>query len=441
MSRANKNIKWLFFINPPYAEAGTAIGREYKTGVKLSNIADEMKAKKMGRSANELKMQFLYKIERDFGKRGYYLGLFSTPKWITKPSQEEFRKIWKPKFDGGFMLNAIEHFIQQTNEKYELKAHGHFPILFSLLDRREKMKTWNQDWTYGLIDNHAKAAGAKTFLVFDEKRLAFIKYFFPNIRTDTIKPLPRMSSAVIPCNGKNIEGKAAADCLGAMKLKGIDFLNQQYAFLLSALPSSSGVVINPTNYNSILTGFALYKSVKYDWRNHEDIFYAPYRDLTDKEKADCLLYALLENKNNTATARVDGNMLYNWFNPFDKAKFNFAKCSKTGKKAFAELTDYCENRVQWRKLETPYGYGEWLGLYQYRTDYEQVNRTYKKKFGRNYPNKDLYGIVYPDSFQKAVEALRQQVEALAIDLCLSAGKTITRTQNSFIGKEKPLLEK
>jgi len=71
-------------------------------------------------------------------------------------------------------------------------------------------------------------------------------------------------------------------------------------------------------------------------------------------------------------------------------------------------------------------------LYQYRTSYDAVNKTYKKKFGKDYPNRDLYSIPYPDSFKAAIEELRQRVEALAIDLCLTAGKEITRTRDTFL---------
>jgi hypothetical protein len=133
---------------------------------------------------------------------------------------------------------------------------------------------------------------------------------------------------------------------------------------------------------------------------------------------------------------TDKFILPNWFNPFDETKFDWSKLSKIGKNALSELTHYCENVVKWKTLQTPYGNnkgnGVWMGLYQYRTSYEMVNKTYKKKFGKDYPNRDLYGIPYPDSFKQAIENLRQRVEALAIDLCLTAGKETTRTGNTFL---------
>jgi hypothetical protein len=197
-----------------------------------------------------------------------------------------------------------------------------------------------------------------------------------------------------------------------------------------------GYAMTTANYKSILTGFALYKAVKYDWTLDVDLFYAPYRDLTEEEIADCILYALLCSANNTATTRVNDNMLFNWFNPFDKTHFDWnrepATVSPIGQQALAELTNYCNKTVNWKKLDTPYGNGIWLGLYQYRTSYDSVNKTYKKKFGKDYPNRDLYGIPYPESFKSAIEKLRQRVEALAIDLCLTAGKEVTRTRDTFL---------
>ena len=346
------------------------------------------------------------------------------------------------------MLKASEHFIQQrTKNKLELKAHGHFPILFSLLDRLQKtpktsMVTWKiQDWTYPVVDKNVKETCSKTFSVFDRERVGFREYFFPVAKGTKVKAFPIMSAAVIPSSGQSREtANAPIDCIGSVKGKIHDIQNQRYVFLTSGLPISHEIIITPNNYHGILVGFSLFKSVKYDWKIDHDIFYAPYRNLTKKEITDCLLCALLDGENVAATTTVEIKgekfFLHNWFNPFDTEKFDWSHLSKVGKQALAELTKYCENIVQWKTLQTPYGNnkgnGVWLGLYQYRTSYDAVNKTYKKKFGKDYPNRDLYGIAYPDSFKQAIEALRQRVEALAIDLCLTAGKEVTRTRDTFL---------
>ena len=348
---ANTEIKWLFFINPPYKETTGYTSEQKLPGVGNSTIADEMKRQKLGKCANEIKMQFLYRIERDFGKRGYYLGLFSKAKWITKPSSEGFRKMWLPKFDGGFMLNANEHFIQQRNEKHELKAQGTFPIIFSLLDRLKKAENWEQNWTYKIVDGKAKFTESKTFLVFDKQRLGFREYFFPlNQEKNRTCVVPVMSGAVIPLMGKQAgTGKVVNNFVGTMVFYQADFQHNNFCNIVSGL-AHGGYAMTTANYKSIFTGFALFKSVKYSWMRDVDLFYAPRRDLTEEEVADCMLYALLCPANNTATTRVNDNILFNWFNPFDKAKFDFVSekglpLSHVGQITFNELMNYCNKIV------------------------------------------------------------------------------------------------
>jgi len=434
------NLKWLFFINPPYKEGAGYTLKQKFPGVSGSTVADEMKFQKMGKSANEVTMQFLYKIERDFGKQGYYLALFSKAKWITKPSSERFRKMWQPKFDGGFVLNANEHFTQQRNKEHELKAQGAFPITFSLLNRLKKTSqpstaVWKeQDWTYKIMDAQARFKSSKTFIVFDKQRLGFREYFFPLNKECNVRVVPVMSGAVVPLKGEKAgTGKVPKNFAGTMVFYQADFQHNNFCTIVSGL-AHGGYTLTTANYKSILTGFALFKSVKYDWTRDVDLFYAPYRNLTDTEISDCILYALLCPANNTATTRVNNEVLFNWFNPFDKKKFDFGNLplSDVARMSFEELLHYCKKIVQWKKLNTSYGVGVWLGLYQYRTSYETVNKSYRKKFGRDYPNRDLCGIPYPDSFKQAIEELRQRVEALAVDLCLTAGKEVTRTRDTFL---------
>ena len=450
----NNNLQWLFFINPPFVDVARGLRMKNDPGTSNTAIGNYMLERGMSESANELTMQFLYRIERDFGKRGYVLGLFSKAKWITKPDAVELRNFWKPNFFGGYILNAKEHFTEQKTGKYgqlSTVASGQFPILFSLLERTNKPKGYaNQDWTYEVIDKDTQLTGGKkTFLLFDKERVVFREYFFPKLqrRSTDNKTLPRMSGAVIPYTPQHgqergdvfIDKRLAANCVGTMLSIPYDCQHLNFPFLSSG--SNSRIYqITTDNYQSVLTGFSLYKSLACYWLCDADIFYAPYRDLTSEEIADCVLFAILHDSNHTSYTTVQTEtgtfILQNWFNPFDETKFDWSNLSTIGKQAFAELTHYCENIVKWKKLQTPYGnnkgYGVWLGLYQYRTSYDTVNKTYKKKFGKDYPNQDLYGIPYPDSVKAAIETLRQRVETLAIELCLTAGKKITRTRDTFL---------
>ena len=449
-----KQIKWLFFINPPFVDVARGIGIKNDPSTSNTAIGNAMLEKGMGESTNELTMQFIYRIERDFGKQGYYLGLFSKAKWIAKPDTLAMRQFWTPNLCSGYVLNAKEHFRDQKldrNKQLSSVASGAFPIIFSVLDRMSKPKKYEvQDWSYDIIGKGAKPTGEhKTFLVFDKGRVLFREYFFPKNKRkkDNTKELPRMSGAVIPftaLRGKErghffSDKRLASNCIGT--IHSVPYDGQHINKLFLTTGSNSRIYqVTTDNYQSVLTGFALFKSLTYDWLCDVDILYAPYRNLTRKEGADCMLFALLHDSNTTAYTTIktetDVFILPNWFNPFDAEKFDWSHLSKVGKKALEELIHYCENIVQWKRLQTPYGNnkgkGVWLGLYQYRTSYETVNKTYKEKFEKDYPNKDLYGIAYPDSFKQAIEELRQRVEALAIDLCLTAGKEVTRTRDTFL---------
>ena len=262
-----------------------------------------------------------------------------------------------------------------------------------------------------------------------------------------------MSGAVTPYTpqrGKERDNiftdkRFASNCIGTLLSIPYDYQQLNIPFLTTG--SCSRIYqITTDNYQSVLTGFALFKSLTYDWICDADILYAPYRDLTEEEIGDCMLFALLHDSNAMAYTTVknetDVFILPNWFNPFDAEKFDWSHLSDIGKQAFIELTHYCDNNVRWKALQTPYGNnkgnGVWLGLYQYRTSYETVNKTYKEKFGKDYPNRDLYGIPYPDSFKQAIENLRRRVEALAIELCLTAGKEVTRTRDTFLEQSQRL---
>ncbi|MCL2743077.1 MAG: hypothetical protein FWE67_04430 [Planctomycetaceae bacterium] len=187
------------------------------------------------------------------------------------------------------MLNAAEHFIQQrTKNKLELKAHGKFTILFSLLDRLTKtpqksMATWGeQDWTYDELDKQARYNGKKkTFSVYSDERLSFRDYFFSLDTDPKIKKVPIMSAAVVPTTGESRRfGKVSSNFIGSIKIASLDFQDQMKSFLQSSLPTSHEICMTTQNYKSILAGYALYQSVTFDWRNDADIFYAPYRNFS-----------------------------------------------------------------------------------------------------------------------------------------------------------------
>ena len=65
----NPDLKWIIFINPPYATASNferKKNREDKNNVSMTKIRDLMTAENLGAASRELYSQFLYRINLEF---------------------------------------------------------------------------------------------------------------------------------------------------------------------------------------------------------------------------------------------------------------------------------------------------------------------------------------------------------------------------------------
>jgi hypothetical protein len=84
---SNPNLKWIIFINPPFATSNTVgkeTGKRSKDTVSMTKVRELMEREKMGETSRELFAQFLYRIHKEFGGKRAYLGLFSKLKSIAK---------------------------------------------------------------------------------------------------------------------------------------------------------------------------------------------------------------------------------------------------------------------------------------------------------------------------------------------------------------------
>lgn len=116
LKKAKKNGgRFAMIINPPYAQAGNGAnkGGNNKGGVSDTEIRRQMNEKELGKAANELTVQFLYRIMnivKDHGIKDFTLGLFSNPAWMTGDACEKFRKEWLKvaTFDNGFGFRSEE---------------------------------------------------------------------------------------------------------------------------------------------------------------------------------------------------------------------------------------------------------------------------------------------------------------------------------------------
>lgn len=104
---ANPKIKWIIFINPPYATANDFQKKNFRGGISDTAIKMQMIDENFRESTRELYIQFLYRISREFSGRTAWLGMFSSLRYIRTRHDKNFRdKIFKYKFERGFVFNS-----------------------------------------------------------------------------------------------------------------------------------------------------------------------------------------------------------------------------------------------------------------------------------------------------------------------------------------------
>jgi 16S rRNA G966 N2-methylase RsmD len=404
---SNKNLKWLIFVNPPYVESQGKSNVE--SGTTASNTQKLMNEINMGNSAREMFAQFIFNIEEHLKDR-YYLGLFSNAKYITSKKFEVFRYYWNPVFDGGFVVNAGKHF----------QMKGNWPLLFSRFNRLSKIKgdfyelskikkNWweNQNLSYEVLDSELAEVAIKVFKVYSDTNK--FRDYFDIDNSPQIMKLPLLESAIKLTTGREYcKPYVQKDFLATMVFIGPDFQQQNRSYIVSGVANTNhnNIYITRKNYKNILSAFALYNAPEFNWLRDRDFFQHPNRVLNETDLSDCILYAILSISNNTATFKFsNGDTIVNLLNPMDNTMFDFSKCSQIGMTAFAELVNYLENIVNYKTINTAFGKGKFLGLYQYRTKLDSDHQQ-------------CFGYEFPDSFKSAIEDLRKHIASISEIVCL-----------------------
>src|ERR1019366_8156513 len=102
------NIKWIIFINPPFATSQKAgYSGESKQGVSGTKIQPLMHQHGLGEVSRELFAQFLFRIRKEFAGKPAHLGLFSTLKYVNSNNDQKFRdKVFQFAFKDGFVFSS-----------------------------------------------------------------------------------------------------------------------------------------------------------------------------------------------------------------------------------------------------------------------------------------------------------------------------------------------
>jgi len=284
----------LVLINPPYAEAtggGLAVpmaGGENKLGVANTQFARTAMAQ-YGKATNELFMQFIARAYHEMPTAK--LAIFSKVKYISTPTLNDFRNVWRAEYLGGFAVHS------RTFDGLK----GNFPISFFI---------WDTAGTTAISHVHAVAldkdgnqVGEKTFLNYDGQKLL----------TDWVARQPSNRQEVIPLKGAIAPATSSADLRGTrwsdgaiawLNCAGNDFQNAvAKTFILSSGYSSArGFFVTPENLWQAAIVFAVRLLIKPTWLNDRDQFLQPSQPLPDDFKSDCLVWMLFNGSNGTAGA-------------------------------------------------------------------------------------------------------------------------------------------
>jgi len=316
---ANPKITWVIFINPPFATsqtAGTSGGS--KKDVSNTNIRKVMHEQNLGEVSRELFSQFIFRINKEFGGKHAFLGLFSTLKYIISNNDQKIRDtVFNFKYELGFMFSAAN--FSGTNK------NNAFPIGFLIWNLGERNKIEAQKIQLAVFDEDVYKFNRKT--IYSEKRGGFLSKWIERPEATTIYP-PFGGAITIKRENKDIRDRVADRFLGSLMCKGNDFQNQNFTALLSGPYASAGALsITAENFEKALVVHAVRRAPKATWVNDRDQFMQPNRRLSNDFITDCVVWSLFSNSNQTASMRnveykKNTFQIINHFFPFKTAVIN-----------------------------------------------------------------------------------------------------------------------
>ncbi len=281
---ANPNLKWVIFINPPFATANTVggeTGKKSKDSVSMTSIREWMHDEGYGAASRELFTQFLFRISKEFKDRQAHLCLFSKLKYINSNNDQRIR-------DGFFQYTYERGFIFPI--KCFHGAKGNFPVGFLVWNLGKQQHLERQRITLDVFNANVEKIGTKVLT--SVERTAMLNKWCPRPRWDGHSVLPTFSSALKQQADRNGQcNHSVPDFLCTVCSKGDDFQNQNSVFILSAPYANAGAFsVTPANFERAMVLHAVKKLPKATWTNDRDAFYAPTAEVPKEFVSDCVLW-------------------------------------------------------------------------------------------------------------------------------------------------------
>ena len=290
----NPNIKWIIYINPPYATASNFerdINRQNKENVSKTAIREQMNAENLGEVSRELTTQFLYRISKDFANRTAYLGIFSKVKYINSNNDQNFRdKIFHYKFERGFMFNS----------KLFHGCKGQFPVGFLIWNLAEQISLHEQEILLDVYNFGVEKYAEKIFHATAEVE-TLNKWIE---RPRRVKKFPPMISGLNFCTGKIHCDKVSEDFLADFMCMGNDFLHQNYTAILSGVYSGGHAIsMTAENFETAMIVHMVRRLPRATWLNDRDQFMRPTLALPREFIVDAVIWSLFSPSNQTVSLK------------------------------------------------------------------------------------------------------------------------------------------
>ncbi len=291
----NPDIKWIIFINPPFATSQKAgYSGDSKKSVSDTKIRPLMHQWGLGEVSRELFEQFLFRIRQEFAGKQTHLGLFSTLKYINSNNDQKFRdKVFQFTFEEGFVFSSANFSgTQQANP---------FPVGFLVWDLAKPKKLEAQKMEVTVLDEDTSKIGRK--LIVAEHRDRFLSKWIDRVPATEIFP-PLGSAISVKGDNGDVRDRVAKDFLASLMCKGNDVQNYNNVALLSGPYVSAGALsIVPRNFDKAMVVHAVRKSVKKNWLNDRDQFLQPEAKPGVDFVRKCAVWSLFADSNQTASLR------------------------------------------------------------------------------------------------------------------------------------------
>jgi len=307
--------KILVLINPPYAEAGSTIGKDGKIEVAKTKCSISL-MKDYGKASNELFTQFVARIAKEIPSAS--LAMFSKLKYVNAPNFEKFRDKWNAQYLGGFIVHS----------KSFDGLKGNFPIGFLIwkTENNSNIKKPFIEIEVEVLDKNVNPIGAKSFYNLPNDTFLNIWIKRPKANQNEVIPLKNSISVTTAKNTLTLsKWSDNAICYFFCDSNDLQNTTQSTAVFSSTYYKGHGFYINPENLWQAAIVFTVRRVIKPTWLNDRDQFLQPTKPLSDEFKSDCLMWMLFNGSNLTASANdLEWNgkfwNIVNHFIPFTEAE-------------------------------------------------------------------------------------------------------------------------